>query len=727
MQKRPLHSFEDHHQMQGHDLLGPIAWIDRIFDTHLKSRMSPLSEIKLPRGKSCVINDPHITMTNPYLGSHLQPCLDMVADALMKEPSSRFKPVVVTLRGVGCGKTRLLEEVRLATNKFSDTIVLSVTFNNLMEYFASRECFTSNTTLNIILSTLMRYVAVVYQVDFDTLCTLFISEAKLLDPSVGESIVTLSIFTRRFLQRIISDIESRMITEEPEISSINVVFIVDEIMAVYDKTIMGSSSGDKVKISFTDAISIMHKAVLNERFTSTTHSVSQINSTLVISSLDVSATQVTDSERIIDTLPYDEELDPVKIVNDWWVPGVELSSVDRFRLELISQTALTQPRVLSFMAEFVRKHVSELLQGSDISPAVSANFIQGIFSAAFKLGYNVDVRDVNYKVLYALVFGKSIKLTNAGMKMLRRSIITNALPSGCIPNPMVVPRGSFIMLAYLSGRSLNLMNKTPPQVDLLNPFDCFFMLLRSTMLVLSGMAEGASLESITEWWLKCRLAVAHASGRKSINLKELFPMLKGISLPQVAVPTSTRYYIRDTKSEETVSLPNISVQPNVTITQIAHKFNSALDLDFDDERFCFSFESPAGQGFDHFVAMLTAVSSKSPTKDSQVFVTVIDNKSAMVKPDKKSKGKKLNYSQFERFLELVEELRKLNQEGELELSSISRALVEGRYRFVYLTTYPNLFNYLKHPNLLISDEESSKSFYGMSWPLVRSLRSASSK
>ena len=159
----------------------------------------------------------------------------------------------------------------------------------------------------------------------------------------------------------------------------------------------------------------------------------------------------------------------------------------------------------------------------------------------------------------------------------------------------------------------------------------------------------------------------------------------------------------------------------------ANEFNNAMDVTFDEGIYCTSFESPVGQSFDHFIAMLTAEPGQSPTANSPAFVTVIDNKSGMVSPDETLGKKGLNYAQFYRFQTLVEKLRNLSETGEIKLSRISRALVEGRYRFVYLTTYVELaFNSFKHPNLVVSDAKSSKDFYGMVWPLVQSLRSASS-
>jgi hypothetical protein len=377
----------------------------------------------------------------------------------------------------------------------------------------------------------------------------------------------------------------------------------------------------------------------------------------------------------------------------------------------------------------VRSHLSDLEKGTDTAPALTAEFITRLFAevvASLKKAYKTDVGVVDYNVLYALVYGKSIRLSDAGMMMIRRSIITNVLPDAKEPNPFVVPRGSLFMLACMSGKSMDLNGKNPPDIDILNPFHCFAMLLRNSLLTLVGQPKGASLELITEWWIKCRLAAAFKNNQKSVSLDELFPFFtdKVDLIPHIAVPRVDDYYISTEIADE--SLPNISsisIDDTAYLSHVVNEFNRAT-LEVDSHR-CAYFESPVGQSFDHFIAMSVVEPGHSATRDSPVFVTVIDNKSGMVTPDDTSGQKTLDCSQFDRFQLMVEELKKLNGEENLELSRISRALVEGRYQFVYLTTYqkvkPTLTKHKKETNLVICNAKMSKSFYGMTWPLVISI------
>ena len=72
--------------------------------------------------------------------------------------------------------------------------------------------------------------------------------------------------------------------------------------------------------------------------------------------------------------------------------------------------------------------------------------------------------------------------------------------------------------------------------------------------------EGAPLESITEWWIKCRLAAAYQSGLKSIRLTELFPMIdntKKEHILQVAAPSNANYKVN---SDSLLPLRNIATK-----------------------------------------------------------------------------------------------------------------------------------------------------------------------
>ena len=105
------------------------------FDSILSSlRVRNISEIKSRFGPSCIIDNPTEKLTNPYLGYNILDNVNKVIEAVDSRPSGRTKPVVVTIRGTGGGKTRLLEELRHHLNVDTNTLVVAITFNCDSEY-----------------------------------------------------------------------------------------------------------------------------------------------------------------------------------------------------------------------------------------------------------------------------------------------------------------------------------------------------------------------------------------------------------------------------------------------------------------------------------------------------------------------------------------------------------------------------------------------------------------
>ena len=169
-----------------------------------------------------------MNLANPYLGGTLNYCVQTVKVALETAPNPRFKPVVMTVRGVGSGKTRVLEEIRRELNEDPNTVVLSVTLNNNMDYVAAVESFTPTLSVNFVFSILLRYLAVVYKLEFVKLIYLFAQEIKSLDTAALTNLENMALFARHFLARIARDIKSNVVADKNE--DFNIVFLIDEIM-----------------------------------------------------------------------------------------------------------------------------------------------------------------------------------------------------------------------------------------------------------------------------------------------------------------------------------------------------------------------------------------------------------------------------------------------------------------------------------------------------------------
>jgi hypothetical protein len=148
----------------------------------------------------------------------------------------------------------------------------------------------------------------------------------------------------------------------------------------------------------------------------------------------------------------------------------------------------------------------------------------------------------------------------------------------------------------------------------------------------------------------------------------------------IQLPTENDYIVRRSPgvTSDDDLLPKISDGVEV----YAEKFNEQIDLS--TVKPFIMHESIKGQNYDFmFAAMIDG-------EEDKAFVVFGDLKSADVSPTKRISLKTLDFSQFERVLEVAEHFKKL-KEKKMELSVAATAMADGNFVFVYLTTYANVF------------------------------------
>lgn len=200
--------------------LNTTSWIDKLFRDELANQSLPVADLKLLDGRSCTIENPQLTMQNEYLGGHLIDCIDAINEAAVISPNPRSKPLVVTVRGTGGGKTRLLEELRLNVNKATDNVALSITFNNRMPYDVKSEIFIEDANMlrvNIVLSILLRFAATAYDISYGNLIMYIKDQIGNMDVSTLAVEENLVLFSRHFLSRIIHDIDATIRQESSSV------------------------------------------------------------------------------------------------------------------------------------------------------------------------------------------------------------------------------------------------------------------------------------------------------------------------------------------------------------------------------------------------------------------------------------------------------------------------------------------------------------------------------
>lgn len=718
----------------GFDLfLTSEEWTNRLFQALLTNRqVIGVNDLKLRHGKSCIISDPEATMCNVYLGNHLDSCIQKLRYALMEAPSARLKPLVLIVRGTGGGKTRLFEELRMHYNQANDTAALSITFNNKMDYSMLDELFLDSSfmTLNIMFSIMTRLMAIVYEVPFGSILNYVKKTVAQIDCEGLRHSDEIESFCRSIFQRMIQDIDASLRRVDPG-GLKNFILFVDEVMILQDS--LQESKLSDAESFFKLAISILAKVLLNDQYTINSGSgVVRVNTCLAISSLEVPITGKTGAARPICILTVPERLNAREIVTQWWTTHIRfLRPVDLFRLMLVAETLSTQPRVISFAADFMKSFEYDEANAPLSESFVTAEFLMKLYAHIFMRltgHYTVNTGGVKPSLLMSLVYGDSVSFDAEAANMIRRSFFTNSLVF-MREDVEFSPTGSLLMLAgVVDPLDTNSNSPFVETVNLLNLYVCFSMLLRRTIDIISRVnaREGDSLEVLSEWWLKCRIAAARATGAISIPLRRLFPFasrcLDGDL--EVTLPSTPSYFVkwRDVRN----TWPILSTEKS-KLTQFAKAFNSTSRLHVNNQ--FIMYESREGQAFDQLISFLVAKDGQPRGENSQAYLVFLDEKSSAVRVIDRldTAPRDLNCMQFERVLALQQELSALVEEEGLILNKESQALVDGRFKFVYITTYKNVHLTSQHSNVLACNEAEAEVFFGIVWPFVRTCRSPSSE
>jgi hypothetical protein len=152
---------------------GGEEWLMKYFSR--SATILPINKIKSETGLACIMDSPEVHMAFEYIEeTYLKEAMDVLSDVLCQESGPRTKDVIITVRGSGGGKTRMLEEIRRKVNERYDGVAIAVTFNNLTDYDMIKEKFIINHDhhevcgeMNIILSIICRLCCIIYGYSFE--------------------------------------------------------------------------------------------------------------------------------------------------------------------------------------------------------------------------------------------------------------------------------------------------------------------------------------------------------------------------------------------------------------------------------------------------------------------------------------------------------------------------------------------------------------------------------
>jgi hypothetical protein len=659
-----------------------------------------------------------------------------INDVLKIDPDARMKPLLATVKGSGGGKTRLLEETRRALNKREDTLAIGVTFNSNTTYSVGENRISETDTLPLhfdaVLSVMTRIVAVLYQEPFDDVINAFSESAHNLDRKKLYTDRNLAKFFRSFLNAVMDTLVARDHGGKLK----NLVLLVDEVMRPLDATrrsLQSDGIAEKNLISsqFNDFLSALNQGVLNERLGGATGR--EWNTALLISSLEVSPLEKTLSGRSIILLPTGV-LSSQSIVYEWWRQrvNIEPSAIATAKLTLLAEMLKTIPRLVENTNDFL---VNKEKESSTSAPLkIDAALIRPLFQHLLrKVEVQFSVPDnINPQKLFGLVYGRKVYLDQESIYLMRTSFFTNTLDRIREKDVTLefVPQGNLVMLAfYDQDRLKSLYGNSILETDIeWNDPERVFLNVYLTIInsTVNKGSEGDALEKATLGWIMARLIAAQKAGIKEMPLHEFLAVsedsLRIGEAPPIHVKIPTAIGLDDKVFEDQA----FSVLPTISnnFEKFADEFNK---IQLGRRAVVKVFRTGQFQNCDFMVVFRIG-------DTGELFILFIDNKCKQPEiyvpntdPPRRA-AKTVKLKQFSYVEKFVEELGALEKK-KIELSPMSNALVKGNYRFVFLTTHPEVE--LQHngekveqkpDRLVVMSAKESKNFFGILWDLYKAAR-----
>jgi len=714
---------------------------DKFLDGILPQMSAPLADVRRLTGDPCIIVNLESTMEHDYIGADsLKLNLESIEDALAFSPGPRKKSVVAVVLGSGGGKTRLLEECRRRLNEDNGTVVVAVTMNSHTSYDVVAEKFfpgDANVSLNMALSIVLRVITVVCNTTFEESLDSITTHTSYLDYRKLRTTISLSKFLRAAMSRVGRALDARSKAESNQKQPLKrLVLMIDEVMRLKEEFSVKGRRDENLDDHFQGFLSAMNKALLDEALYDV-NSSEKLQSTLVISSLDVSGTGYTDSSREISMLSV-PELSPDSVLSTWFFNNFEAvpkSKDTHFQLKLIAETLLGVPRLLEFARFYIVKNQYKVFSKEPLQAKIVQQLYTEVFQriwGRYKGHFHSEMSEKNF----ALIYGVPTTLDELSSHLIRRSYFTRHP----IDFGRFIPQGSLCMLAAYDARRANLNMSdifNLESVNFNNDKLLFYNTFISVLKTISRTSEeGDALEGAGIAWLVARLVVARQVGMKSISQSQLFNIGMGYT-SEIATPVlgsnELPFYIDESTHMFGVQygskctsglLPPISKDP----TEYARLFNEMVFVNAKCP--CKLYKSAPSQNYGGMLVSIV---------NGEIHVIFVDMKSKRLYKSDRSSIYDLDVGQYYQIHEVVKELMKLEASG-VELSPVSKALVAGNFTFIFMTTHPTVRLVRKDkdgaPTVLASQSQSNivvmlqsntEGFMTLMWEFYRSARSMLSR
>ena len=437
---------------------------------------------------------------------------NIIKGSQVKPSSTRDKFLLAALRGVGGGKTRMVEECRIRLGLlYPNWLPIAITFNHRAEicnedyYWKNPDLIVSYAICSRILSSIFTIPISVAQEHTDAVLN---SVKKDYAKNKKRLAIDLIVGT-------VSHVAERVRRDKPAVDSL-VLFIDESVKLIEDAQFPKKGS---------DAFKTMRTTLLGKE-------VGEIlNTGLVMTSLNVSVFGLTDLGCYIQPIALASKLSVEHIVNKIWIPSFNSSNVtateDLTILRLLAATVNSAPRLMEIMGKSLQEQFENTwpYNGKGLTLNQSLDAILKRYETLKKAYYPRLAFPVG-KHLHALINSKPVAFDAATLEYVRRSSFTNSITT--FPRPgtdeiEVVPESALSLLADANLFKTLSVTSTCYDTEIKDELDHLWSQLKSH--IQSPVADkGQALEDAFSSVLRMRILSMHlkdGSMKGQTNLLDL--------------------------------------------------------------------------------------------------------------------------------------------------------------------------------------------------------------
>ena len=365
---------------------------------------------------------------------------------VLRDSNPRFKELLVVNRGVGGGKTRCLEELKmLANEKIANCLAVTITYNIDWELESSEfrriveELYPDEASqkdhviaVGVVFSVITRITSMIYGVPFDIATNLYMNNLAAFPKISFESFYLVLV---AFIKAIVGELRRAGRTID------NFVLLIDETARVNEVL------EKQFNVINRDIWLIIRQAMLTN--SQLLIAVADVNTALVISTLDYSTLHVPQTNRPYTAIIIPDKLTTTDVYNRWLSPllhrhGLTVPDDQVPVLKRFTAACERSPRTIEIFSEAL---VDYLQQSGGTLNSDAYNDIFAETMVLVKSRYPDISLLPKGLYMHALLFAYAIRADDAVMELVQISMYSNSIESFSPRSRYILtPVTSFILL-----------------------------------------------------------------------------------------------------------------------------------------------------------------------------------------------------------------------------------------------------------------------------------------